>query len=73
MGHDQHEYGESHEFLSRIPGMSEIHLCREARKEASGTETEYQVAIAAGFHLFPSRTEKLSPCAPMVLLRNAGE
>ena len=27
----------------------------------------YQVAIAAGFHLFPSRTEKLSPRAPMVL------
>ena len=32
-----------------------------------------QVAIAVGFHLFPSRTEKLSPRAPMVLLRNAGE
>ena len=36
-------------------------------------EVYYQVAIAAGFHLFPSRTEKLSPRAPMVLLRNAGE
>ena len=34
---------------------------------------EYQAAIAAGFHLFPSRTEKLSPPAPMVLHRNAGE
>ncbi len=32
-----------------------------------------QVAIAVGFHLFPSRTEKLSPRAPMVLRRNAGE
>jgi len=31
------------------------------------------VAIAVGFHLFPSRTEKLSPRAPMVLRRNAGE
>ena len=27
----------------------------------------FQVAIAAGFHLFPFRTEKLSPLAPMVL------
>ena len=26
-----------------------------------------QVAIVAGFHLFPFRTEKLSPPAPMVL------
>ncbi len=26
-----------------------------------------QVAIAVGCHLFPSRTEKLSPLAPMVL------
>ena len=25
------------------------------------------VAIASGFHLFPFRTEKLSPSAPMVL------
>jgi hypothetical protein len=27
-----------------------------------------KVTIAAGFHLFPFRTEKLSPSAPMVLL-----
>ena len=27
----------------------------------------YQVVIAAGFHLFPFRTEKLSPPAQMVL------
>ena len=26
-----------------------------------------KVTIAAGFHLFPFRTEKLSPSAPMVL------
>jgi hypothetical protein len=31
------------------------------------------VASAAGFHLFPFRTEKLSPLAPMVLQCNAGE
>src|SRR5574344_3055338 len=27
----------------------------------------FQAAIARGFHLFPFRTEKLSPAAPMVL------
>ena len=31
-----------------------------------------QVAIAPGFHLFPFRTEKLSPVTPMVL-RNSGQ
>ena len=29
--------------------------------------TDIQVAIAAGVHLFPFRTEKLSPFTPMVL------
>ena len=29
-----------------------------------------QVVIASGFHLFPFRTEKLSPIAPMVLRRS---
>ena len=33
----------------------------------------YQVVIAAGSHLFPFRTEKLSLPAPMVLQCNAGE
>ncbi len=33
----------------------------------------YQVVIAAGFHLFPFRTEKLSLLAPMVLQCNVGE
>ena len=33
----------------------------------------YQVVIAAGSHLFPFRTEKLSPPAPMVLQCNVGE
>ena len=28
---------------------------------------DIQVVIVAGFHLFPFRTEKLSPPAPMVL------
>ena len=37
------------------------------------SEALYQVVIAAGSHLFPFRTEKLSPPAPMVLQCNAGE
>ena len=32
-----------------------------------------KAVIAAGVHLFPSRTEKLSPLAPMVLHHNVGE
>ena len=32
-----------------------------------------KAVIAAGIHLFPSRTEKLSPQAPMVLHYNVGE
>ena len=32
-------------------------------------DEDIQVAIASGFHLFPFRTEKLSPTAPMVLPR----
>ena len=39
----------------------------------AGYATQNQVAIAAGSHLFPSRTEKLSLPAPMVLQCNAGE
>ena len=41
--------------------------------DASHTRKIYQVVIAAGSHLFPFRTEKLSPPAPMVLQCNAGE
>ena len=35
--------------------------------------SQNQVVIAAGSHLFPFRTEKLSPPSPMVLQCNAGE
>ena len=33
----------------------------------------FKAVIAAGFHLFPFRTEKLSPFAPMVLRYEPGE
>ena len=35
--------------------------------EGLGEAGLIQVVIVAGFHLFPFRTEKLSPPAPMVL------
>ena len=38
-----------------------------------GRGETFKVVIAAGSHLFPFRTEKLSPPAPMVLQCNAGE
>ena len=34
---------------------------------------ELMVVIATGIHLYPYRTEKLSPLAPMVLLYQVGE
>ena len=34
---------------------------------------KFQVVIAMGFHLFPFRTEKLSPFTPMVLHLVVGE
>ena len=37
------------------------------------TKKIHQVVIAVGAHLFPFRTEKLSPLAPMVLQCNVGE
>ena len=33
----------------------------------------FAVALAAGSHLFPYRTEQLSPRAPMVLTHQLGE
>ena len=38
-----------------------------------GGEKLTKVAIATGIHLYPYRTEKLSPFAPMVLLYQVGE
>ena len=41
---------------------------RRRRSEVKGQRSEQlKVTIAAGIHLFPFRTEKLSPSAPMVL------
>ena len=48
---------ESHTFASNIVTPYALKKQRE----------RIQVVIVAGFHLFPFRTEKLSPPAPMVL------
>ena len=42
-------------------------------KNDSEQKKIYQVVIVVGSHLFPFRTEKLSPLTPMVLQCNAGE
>ena len=39
----------------------------------TGQPYDVKVAIATGLHLFPFRTEKLNPFAPMVLLYQVGE
>ena len=36
-------------------------------------DEDIKAVIAVGFYLFPSRTEKLSPLAPMVLHTSVGE
>ena len=50
-------------------------VCTSFLSSVSGQylKSHIQVVLAPVFHLFPSRTEKLSPGAPMVLHRNAGE
>lgn len=55
--------------------VSDIHLMSPSgvRYLFRADLTTYQVAIAAVSHLFPFRTEQLSPLAPMVLHSNAGE
>ena len=47
----------------RVMISIDIYLC----VKSDSSKKKYQVVIAAGFHLFPFRTEKLSPLTPMVL------
>ena len=39
----------------------------EGEQTATASDKRTKAAIARGFHLFPFRTEKLNPAAPMVL------
>ena len=45
--------------------LSKAHRAGAGRR--TGKDIIIKAAIARGIHLFPSRTEKLSPAAPMVL------
>jgi hypothetical protein len=53
--------------------VQDIRCHGEVLQREDECQPYYQVVIAAGSHLFPFRTEKLSPPAPMVLHSNAGE
>ena len=53
-------------FLLLLPDMS-ILYAPDVTPPKGGWGVAIQVVIVAGFHLFPFRTEKLSPPAPMVL------
>ena len=52
---------------SRFVRFQRCHPIRRGTCPSNDAAGEIQVAIVAGFHLFPFRTEKLSPPAPMVL------
>src|SRR5574344_1785917 len=60
---------------SAQPSYTTGAVSRKCRKKVANRISEgskscqriFQAAIARGFHLFPFRTEKLSPAAPMVL------
>ena len=43
------------------------------QKTKEQSQYEIQAVLAPGFHLFPFRTEQLSPVAPMVLGESPGE
>ena len=53
--------------------MSQYLCCALAKARAIKNNTSSYGGIAEGVHLFPFRTEKLSPSWPMVLHNNAGE
>ena len=51
----------------------DIHAYARVMMISEVIKRDNQVVIAVVSHLFPFRTEKLSPLAPMVLQCNAGE
>ena len=50
-----------------------INIRAEVVSSTTGNSQNNNGGYSAGVHLFPFRTEKLSPVAPMVLLSKAGE
>ena len=53
--------------------VGQVFACGDSQSRRDYRKTTFPVAIVAGSHLFPFRTEKLSPPTPMVLQCNAGE
>ena len=53
--------------------MSQYLGCEQATAGSIKNNPRSYGGIAEGVHLFPFRTEKLSPSWPMVLHNNAGE
>ena len=56
-----------------MTAANETNNLSTSQLRTSQLKKRHQVVIAVGSHLFPFRTEKLSPLAPMVLQCNAGE
>ena len=57
----------THQVGSLLPPPSFLPYTVRYRQTAGLTDRRTKAAIARGFHLFPFRTEKLNPAAPMVL------
>ena len=57
---------------AKAKAKTEAKAKAEAKSRAS-SEQVTKAVTARGIHLFPFRTEKLNPFAPMVLQCNAGE
>ena len=55
------------ECLEKLEYLERLSLKAESLFVKIACSNDIPVVIATGFHLFPFRTEKLSPTAPMVL------
>ena len=53
-------------YIVFVADNSEFRI-QDSELSSAGKTKGIQVVIVSGFHLFPFRTEKLSPSAPMVL------
>ena len=58
---------------SNVTHTVDAHVAMKVKAVGFHSGKTYQVVIVVGSHLFPFRTEKLSPLTPMVLQCNAGE
>ena len=59
-----------HVNFNRLKAQDSRHKTQGQKLRSIELPEGLMVAIATGFHLFPFRTEKLSPLAPMVLRKS---